>query len=129
MKLSHLHVEEWILVRAACCLRASTQRAAAQLGSAMQSSHSAHGEHPCRRLSSVPSTGFTLSLPPSHTQPPCVFCTQAVGRQGQSPWGNCTGCVVPSLPLCRRMIRGQAPCGQEEVEGVLFLTGDTTQCL
>lgn len=29
--------------------------------------------------------------PPSlPSPPPCVFCTQAAGRQGQSPWDSCT---------------------------------------
>lgn len=32
-------------------------------------------------------------------------------------------------PTVQKNDKGQAPCGQEEVEGVLFLTGDTTQCL
>lgn len=83
-------------MQAARCLPASMRRAAARLCSAMRlltafmvSIHLGD----CRKCSQHWLHFEPPSLP---SPPPCVFCTQAAGRQGQSPWDSCTGCVVPS---------------------------------
>lgn len=76
---------------------------------------------------SVPSTGFTLSLPPSSPYPPpCVFCTQAVGRQGQSPWDT-VGQAVWCSPTVQRKRdqRGPTPFRQQEAEEILLLVDVT----
>lgn len=76
----------------------------------------------------VPSTGFTLKPPPVPPHPlMCVLHTGS-GRQGQSPWDTVADCDG-ALPLCRqgkRGQRGQALFGQQEAEGTLLLTDDTT---
>lgn len=85
------------LCRAACCLPVSTQRAAARLSSAMQSSQCTWraSMQECR---SVPSTSFTLSLPPSTPLPsPMYVLHTGSGETGPESLGHsCTDCVVSS---------------------------------
>lgn len=114
-------------MQAASCLSVSTQEgsSSAQLCHAVFSVYMV-GIHvgDCR---SVPSTGFTLSLPPSSPYPPpCVFCTQAVGRQGQSPWDT-VGQAVWCSPTVQRKRdqRGPTPFRQQEAEEILLLVDVT----
>lgn len=115
-------------MQAASCLSVSTQEgsSSAQLCHAVFSVYMV-GIHvgDCR---SVPSTGFTLSLPPSSPHPPpCVFCTQAVGRLGQSPWDTVAQAVWCSSTVQRkRDQRGPTPFGQQEAEEILLLVDDVT---
>lgn len=102
------------LCRAACCLPASPERAAAAgLGSAMQSSQSVN-------MVSIHSADwrmcsqhwFHFEAPPQSLPiPSCVFCTQAVGDRARVLETQLRTVMVPYHCVGRaREVKGARPC-------------------
>lgn len=96
MKSNHLHVEEWFPVQGSmlpACIH-SEGSSSAQLCHAVFSVYMV-SIHADENVEVFPALASLLRFPPS--PPPCVFCTQAVGRRGQSPWDTAAQThVVPS---------------------------------